>query len=40
VIEVRGHPVFWERRFPRMTEGRELPDRREKVRLDPNAYRI
>jgi len=39
-IEIRGFPVFWDRRYPQMTEGLDLPDRRESVSHNQNAYRI
>jgi len=39
-IEIRAYSDFWDRRFPRMTEGREHPDRREGCSRDKNAYRV
>jgi signal transduction histidine kinase len=39
-IEIKAYPAFWDRRYPQMTEGHELPDRRASVCCDRNAYRI
>jgi signal transduction histidine kinase len=39
-IEVRAYPTFWDRRCPQMTEGHEMPDRRELESSDQNAFRI
>jgi signal transduction histidine kinase len=39
-IEIWAYPVFWDRRYPQMTEGIELPDRRGSTSVDQNAFRI
>jgi signal transduction histidine kinase len=39
-IEIRAQDAFWDRRFPRMIEGHELPDRRENTSEELNAYRV
>jgi signal transduction histidine kinase len=40
LIEIRGNSVFWDRRYPNMTEGVNHADRREAASCGYNAYRV